>query len=81
MSSGNATTECTRRELADDAAVIERWALVRNDVLVRALAIAALEYVTWRAGGVEPMPDAGTAVMLCWVMQASDEIERAGRLG
>lgn len=77
MTSGNITTEETRRELAADDAVIRDAALVRNAVLRRALAIAACEYAGI-AQYANTLPDAGIGLMVCWVMQASEELERAG---
>lgn len=71
MSSGNTTTEFTRWEIATESAILEASALCNNAVLRRALAIAAYERV-----GTEITPDAGTALMIHWVMQACDELER-----
>ena len=72
MSSGNVQTEYTRRELATDASILEAAALVNNAVLRRALAIAAYE----RAGELELQPDAGIALMIVWIMRASDEVPK-----
>lgn len=79
MSSGNITTEYTRREHLEDQAVIEAAALVRNDVLRRALAIAAYEYALQHADhcGHALQPDAGIGLMVCWVIRATEEIESA----
>jgi hypothetical protein len=77
MSSGNTATEYARRELAADEAVIREAALVRNAVLRRALAIAACEYADL-AQSANTQADAGIGLMVCWVMRASDELERQG---
>lgn len=71
MSSGNTVTEFTRQELATEAAILQAAAMVNNAVLRRALAIAAYE-----RAGKEITPEAGTALIIHWVMQACDEIER-----
>jgi hypothetical protein len=73
MSSGNAATEYTRQEMAMDAAIIKASALVSNAVLRRALAIAAVE-----RAGAHGLPDDGLCLMITWVMQAADEIDRLG---
>lgn len=70
MSSGNTTTEYTRAEMAADEAVIREAAIVRNVVLRRALAIAAAEFV-----GADGTADSGVALMVVWIMRASDELE------
>lgn len=77
MSSGNAATERTRRELAADEAVIRKSALVRNDVLRRALAIAACEYADMASavGGHAVTSDCGIGLMVCWVMRACEELK------
>lgn len=77
MSSGNITTEETRRELAADEAVIREAALVRNAVLRRALAIAAYEHSV-RLG---LNPEQASLLMLTWVMTASDELQGTERQG
>lgn len=77
MSSDNGTTEYARRELAADEAVIRKAALTRNDVLRRALAIAACEYAGL-ALGENAQPDAGIGLMVCWVMRAAEELEKRG---
>jgi hypothetical protein len=71
MSSGNAVTEYTRQEQAMDMAILQASAMVNNAVLRRALAIAAVE----RAGH-ETTPEAGLCLLITWVMQAADEIDR-----
>jgi hypothetical protein len=72
MSSGNATTEYTRLELAiDEEMILRDAALVRNSVLRRALAIAAYE-----RGVVEGCAEQGSVFMLTWVIQASEELEK-----
>lgn len=74
MSSGN--TEETRRERADDDAVIHAAALIRNDVLRRALAIAACEFADLASAGSgnAVASDDGIALMVCWVMRACEEL-------
>lgn len=71
MSSGNCTTEYTRREMAADDAILRESAMVRNSVLRRALAIAAYERAV-----ADGCAECGPVYMLTWVMQASDELER-----
>lgn len=71
MDSGNIVTEYARQELATEAAILRESALVTNGVLRRALAIAAYECV-----GHDFSPDAGVALMITWVMRASDELEQ-----
>jgi hypothetical protein len=73
MSGGNAVTEYTRQEYETEAAIVQASALISNAVLRRALAIAAHELT----GRDSATPDAGVALMIAWVMQASDEMERA----
>jgi hypothetical protein len=76
MSSGNCTTEYTRRELETDERILREAALERNSVLRRALAIAANERAVQ-----EGKLGAGSIYMLTWVMQASDEKEREAKRG
>jgi hypothetical protein len=71
MSIGNIQTETKRRALAGESAILEAAALVNNAVLRRALAIAAYEMA-----GKQLTPDAGIALMIDWVMRASDEVTR-----
>jgi hypothetical protein len=79
MSSGAITTEETRREGVEMEKLLREAGLVSNRVLRRALAIAACEYVELaqpyaaRAAGA----DAGIGLMVCWVMRASEELEKA----
>lgn len=70
MSSGNIVTEYSKQEMATEAAILRASALVSNGVLRRALAIAAYE-----CAGHDGSPDAGVALMITWVMRASDELE------
>jgi hypothetical protein len=67
MSCGN--IEETRREAVYVEDVIAQSALVSNAVLRRALAIAAYE-----RAGIDLQPDKGIALMIDWVMRASDEV-------
>jgi hypothetical protein len=79
MSSGNITTEYTRRERQIEAGILREASLVSNAVLRRALAIAAFEYV--HLVGDRGDPDAGVGLMIAWVMRASDEVERGAADG
>lgn len=78
MSSGNTTTEYTRRELETDERILRAEGLVINATLRRELAIGVREYVALLArttrGGLDALPDAGVAVMPCWVMEASEHV-------
>jgi hypothetical protein len=70
MSNCNTVTEYTRQELATRAPScrLRRWAATRG---CGALAIAA-----YKRAGRDTTPDAGIALMIAWVMQACDELER-----
>jgi hypothetical protein len=86
MSSGNCTTEYTRLELAiDEEMILRELALVRNGVLRRALALLARDQADalaqLRGYARDPLPDAGMVLMLCAVMQASEEREREAGSG
>ncbi|UWZ84628.1 hypothetical protein [Occallatibacter riparius] len=81
MSSGNATSEYTRLELAiDEEMILRESALTRNAVLRRAVAIACCDQADAMAQAQgyarEPLPDAGMVLMLCAVMRASEEVEQ-----
>lgn len=80
MSSGNITTEYTKQEMATEAAILRASALVNNAVLRRALAIAAYEQAV-RDKGQFACADAGIALMITWIMRASEEIESASGQG
>lgn len=75
MSSGNITTEETRREAVHEEDVLAAQHLLSNRVLRRALAIAASERVRVCGGGMAGLPDDALPFWICWVMQASDQIE------
>jgi hypothetical protein len=74
--SGDPATEYTRQELAADEAMIRQAALIRNDVLRRALAIAACEYadLDGAVNGPAVRGDEGIGLMICWVMRACEEL-------
>lgn len=78
MSSGHITTEETRREGVSMEQILRDSALVSNTVLRRALAIAACDHVELAQpyAATAAGADAGIGLMVCWVMRASEEIER-----
>lgn len=67
------TREGNGVEAVSEEEVLRTAHLVSNRVLRRALAIAAYERAS-HAGAA----DAGIALMIDWVMKASEEIEREG---